>query len=113
MPLLNALARARLARASPASTFTSASLCSSPTPSTLARALATVASSPTPVSPASPSFHIPVIDFSKFRAAATPAEKQATAAEIVGALRGAGFMYLAGHGIPAGTVERAFAESRA
>ena len=97
MPLLTA----RLAHLARASTFsgayTSPSLC-------FARTLATISSSP--------SFHIPVIDFSKFRAAATPAEKKATADEIVGALKGAGFMYLAKHGIPEATVERAFAESR-
>ncbi|KAL1761578.1 hypothetical protein FB107DRAFT_269182 [Schizophyllum commune] len=101
MPLLTA----RLAHFARASTSTH-----SLNSSTLARTLATI--SPTPSSPTSPSFHIPVIDFSKFRAAATPAAKKATADEIVGALKGAGFMYLAKHGIPEATVERAFAESR-
>ncbi|KAL1660142.1 hypothetical protein GGF50DRAFT_130517 [Schizophyllum commune] len=103
MPLLTARL-AHFARASTSSgAYTFPSLC-------FARTLATI--SPTPSSPSSPSFHIPVIDFSKFRAAATPAEKKATADEIVGALKGAGFMYLAKHGIPEATVERAFAESR-
>ncbi|TRM68175.1 hypothetical protein BD626DRAFT_480999 [Schizophyllum amplum] len=70
----------------------------------LSRGLATIAPSS--------AFHIPVIDFSKFRTATTPAEKKATADEIVGAFKTAGFVYLAKHGISDAVVQRAFLESK-
>jgi hypothetical protein len=47
-------------------------------------------------------FRIPVIDFSKFRAAQTTEEKKETAKEIVSAFKTSGFMYVKNHGIPGG-----------
>ena len=47
-------------------------------------------------------FSIPVINFSKFRTASSPKEKQATANEIVTAFKTSGFIYLSDHGIPSG-----------
>ena len=46
------------------------------------------------------SFHIPVIDFTRFRQATVPSERKQTADEIVSAFKESGFIYLAGHGIP-------------
>ncbi|KAJ7597288.1 hypothetical protein C8J56DRAFT_919687 [Mycena floridula] len=57
------------------------------------------------------SFTIPVINFNKFRSAASPSEKKQTADEIVNAFKASGFIYLAGHGIPTSTVESAFSKS--
>jgi len=51
---------------------------------------------------------IPVIDFSKFRAARSAEEKKQTANEIVGAFKDSGFIYVSNHGIPAETVQMAF-----
>lgn len=48
------------------------------------------------------SFHIPVVNFARFKAAASPSEKKDTADEIVSAFRESGFVYLEGHGIPSG-----------
>lgn len=48
-------------------------------------------------------FRIPLIDFSRFRAATSQAEKKQTADEIVSAFKESGFIYLGNHGIPTGT----------
>jgi len=45
------------------------------------------------------SFSIPVVNFSKFRLASSPKEKQQTAGEIVSAFKKSGFIYLSNHGI--------------
>jgi hypothetical protein len=45
------------------------------------------------------SFSIPVVNFSKFRLASSPKEKQQTAEEIVSAFKKSGFIYLSNHGI--------------
>ena len=45
-------------------------------------------------------FHIPVIDFSRFREAHAKSEKKDTADRIVSAFKDSGFVYLSGHGIP-------------
>lgn len=77
-----------------------------PTPSlflTLRRRLATHANTP--------KFTIPVIDFSSFRKATSPAEKRATADRIVGAFKESGFIYLSGHGIPKSVIKGAFDHS--
>ncbi|QRW05089.1 hypothetical protein RhiLY_04088 [Ceratobasidium sp. AG-Ba] len=58
-----------------------------------------------------PAFRIPVIDFSKYRAAQSTSEKQATANEIVSAFEEVGFVYLSKHGIDAATVHNAFKQS--
>jgi hypothetical protein len=50
-------------------------------------------------------FSIPIIDFSKFRTAASPEEKKKTAGEIVSAFKSAGFVYLTNHGITLGERE--------
>lgn len=47
-------------------------------------------------------FRIPVIDFSKFRAAKSDIEKKNTANEIVSAFKDSGFIYVSNHGIPQG-----------
>jgi hypothetical protein len=47
-------------------------------------------------------FIIPVINFEKFRIATSDSEKKAVANEIVSAFKKSGFIYLRGHGIPAG-----------
>ncbi|KAG8731508.1 hypothetical protein FRC12_019697 [Ceratobasidium sp. 428] len=70
---------------------------------TWSRGLATVTNDPT--------FRIPVIDFSKYRAAQSASEKQATANEIVSAFENVGFVYLSRHGIDAATVDNAFKQS--
>jgi hypothetical protein len=49
------------------------------------------------------SFHIPVVDFGKFRTANSWTEKKNTADEIVSAFKESGFVYLEGHGIPPST----------
>jgi len=49
---------------------------------------------------------IPVINFAKFRVANSEAERQETAAGIVSAFKESGFVYLEGHGIPAGMSKR-------
>ncbi|RDB19906.1 hypothetical protein Hypma_012757 [Hypsizygus marmoreus] len=56
-------------------------------------------------------FRIPVIDFSKFREATVFDERKRTADEIVTAFKESGFVYLAGHGIPAATIRNTFAKS--
>lgn len=53
---------------------------------------------------AASSTRIPVIDFSKFRAARSPEERKATADEIVGAFKDSGFVYVSNHGIPERTL---------
>lgn len=50
-------------------------------------------------------FSIPIIDFSKFRSAASREEKEKTAGEIVSAFKSAGFVYLTNHGITSGEKE--------
>ncbi|KAL0949291.1 hypothetical protein HGRIS_009369 [Hohenbuehelia grisea] len=69
-----------------------------------ARGLATIANE-------GQAFSIPVINFSKFRNAATPTEKRRTADEIVTAFKRSGFIYLDGHGIDSETIKGAFAKS--
>ncbi|KAL0573114.1 hypothetical protein V5O48_008836 [Marasmius crinis-equi] len=56
-------------------------------------------------------FRIPVIDFTKYRKASSSKEKQETANEIVDAFKESGFIYVAGHGIPAETVSNVFQKS--
>ncbi|KAF8165484.1 Clavaminate synthase-like protein [Crassisporium funariophilum] len=56
-------------------------------------------------------FSIPVINFSKFKAASSQNEKQKIATEIVSAFKTSGFIYLSHHGIPQATVQNAFKES--
>ncbi|KAJ6490317.1 hypothetical protein C8R47DRAFT_465317 [Mycena vitilis] len=56
------------------------------------------------------SFRIPLIDFSKFQTGSA-GEKKSTATEVVSAFKESGFIYLAGHGIPAPTIENAFTKS--
>lgn len=53
-------------------------------------------------------FHIPVIDFSKFQSASSLAEKQQTADEIVNGFREVGFIYLDRHGISDDVVKHTF-----
>ncbi|KAJ8515346.1 hypothetical protein ONZ45_g7234 [Pleurotus djamor] len=67
--------------------------------------------SPTTVANSGEGFHIPVIDFAKFRAAKSHSEKKATAVEIVTAFKESGFIYLAGHGIPSETIQYVFGKS--
>ncbi|KAF8897759.1 hypothetical protein BD779DRAFT_1608274 [Infundibulicybe gibba] len=57
------------------------------------------------------SFHIPVIDFARFRTARSSSEKKQTANEIVSAFKESGFIYLGGHGIPGSVVNEAFQKS--
>lgn len=57
------------------------------------------------------SFHIPVIDFSKFREARVQSEKKHTAYDIVSAFKECGFVYLSGHGIPSDTIQMTFEKS--
>ncbi|KAF5322190.1 hypothetical protein D9619_000471 [Psilocybe cf. subviscida] len=56
-------------------------------------------------------FSIPIIDFSKFRTAASREEKEKTAGEIVSAFKSAGFVYLTNHGITSDEIRNAFAKS--
>ncbi|EJF62419.1 Clavaminate synthase-like protein [Dichomitus squalens LYAD-421 SS1] len=56
-------------------------------------------------------FRIPIIDFSKYRDAATAAEKERTAEEVVRGFTDVGFVYLSNHGIPQETVQQAFQKS--
>ncbi|KAI0775945.1 Clavaminate synthase-like protein [Trametes elegans] len=56
-------------------------------------------------------FRIPLIDFSKYRNAATAAEKEQTAQDIVRGFTEVGFIYLNNHGIPQETVQDAFQKS--
>ncbi|KAE9410018.1 Clavaminate synthase-like protein [Gymnopus androsaceus JB14] len=56
-------------------------------------------------------FRIPVIDFSKFRAAKSDAEKKDTANEIVSAFKNSGFIYISNHGLPQETVSKVFQKS--
>jgi len=56
-------------------------------------------------------FRIPLIDFSRFRAATSQAEKRRTAEEIVNGFKEVGFIYLDKHGIPDSTVKHAFQKS--
>jgi hypothetical protein len=49
-------------------------------------------------------FHIPVVDFSKFRDATALSEKKATAQSVVAAFKESGFVYLSGHGLPSSTL---------
>ncbi|TFK24074.1 Clavaminate synthase-like protein [Coprinopsis marcescibilis] len=57
-------------------------------------------------------FKIPVIDFSRFRAATSTTEKQDTANEIVSAFKESGFVYLSNHGIPTETIRNTFHKSK-
>ncbi|KAF9076958.1 Clavaminate synthase-like protein [Rhodocollybia butyracea] len=56
-------------------------------------------------------FRIPVINFSKFRAAKSDTEKKETADEIVSAFKNSGFIYVSDHGIPTDTVSNVFRKS--
>ncbi|KAF8591483.1 Clavaminate synthase-like protein [Ramaria rubella] len=56
-------------------------------------------------------FHIPVVDFSRFRNARSTAEKENTANEVVGAFKEVGFVYLKHHGIPDIIIKQAFQQS--
>ncbi|KAI5120937.1 hypothetical protein M0805_002917 [Coniferiporia weirii] len=56
-------------------------------------------------------FRIPVIDFARYRKAASSTERQATADEIVGAFKEAGFIYLSNHGIPEPVVKNVYEKS--
>jgi isopenicillin N synthase-like dioxygenase len=56
-------------------------------------------------------FRIPVIDFAKFRAAKSDAEKKDTAKEIVGAFKDSGFIYVSNHGISEDKVSNVFQKS--
>ena len=56
----------------------------------------------------SSAFHIPVVDFSRYRFTTSPAQKHDTAKEIVAAFKDIGFVYLSGHGIPETTIEGVF-----
>ncbi|KAJ4479312.1 hypothetical protein J3R30DRAFT_2744888 [Lentinula aciculospora] len=56
-------------------------------------------------------FRIPVINFSKFRAAQSDAEKKETAKEVVSAFKHSGFIYVSNHGIPENTVSAVFRKS--
>jgi len=58
-------------------------------------------------------FRIPLIDFSKFREAASPAEKRQAADNVVQAFKDVGFVYLTGHGIPETTISTVFQKVRA
>jgi len=53
-------------------------------------------------------FHIPVIDFSKFRSASN---KKAASYEVVDAFKNVGFLYLANHGIQPAIIQNAFQKS--
>ncbi|KZT74403.1 Clavaminate synthase-like protein [Daedalea quercina L-15889] len=56
-------------------------------------------------------FRIPLIDFSKYRAATSVSEKRRTADEIVSGFREVGFIYLDKHGISDSTVKQTFQKS--
>ncbi|KAF8517875.1 hypothetical protein JB92DRAFT_2904814 [Gautieria morchelliformis] len=56
-------------------------------------------------------FHIPIVDFGSFRHGKSPAEKERTAKEIVGAFQEVGFVYLKNHGVSATIVKDAFQKS--
>lgn len=56
-------------------------------------------------------FSIPLIDFSKFRTAASQAEKRRTADDIVRGFKEVGFIYLNKHGISDDTVQHTFKKS--
>lgn len=57
-------------------------------------------------------FRIPLIDFSKYRAAASLSEKRRTADEIVSGFKEVGFIYLDNHGIPESTIRHTFQKVR-
>ena len=57
-------------------------------------------------------FRIPLIDFSKYRAATSLSEKRRTADEIVSGFKEVGFIYLDKHGIPESTVKHTFQKVR-
>ncbi|KAG6378643.1 hypothetical protein JVT61DRAFT_12913 [Boletus reticuloceps] len=50
-------------------------------------------------------FHIPIIDFSAFRANTALSEKRRVADDIVNGFKEAGFVYLSGHGIPGDVID--------
>ncbi|KAJ7241894.1 hypothetical protein B0H12DRAFT_1132914 [Mycena haematopus] len=56
------------------------------------------------------SFRIPIIDFQEYQEGSSK-EKKAAATKIVSAFKESGFIYLSNHGIPAATIENAFAKS--
>ncbi|KAI0921879.1 hypothetical protein AcW1_004263 [Taiwanofungus camphoratus] len=56
-------------------------------------------------------FRIPLIDFSKFRAATSLSEKRHTADEVVNGFKEVGFIYLNKHGIPDSVVKHVFSKS--
>ncbi|KZT43064.1 Clavaminate synthase-like protein [Sistotremastrum suecicum HHB10207 ss-3] len=56
-------------------------------------------------------FHIPVVDFSKFRRARDKAEKKRSADEVVTAFKEVGFVYLKDHGISDEVVQNTFIKS--
>jgi len=56
---------------------------------------------------------IPLIDFSKFRKAASPAEKRQVSDELVQGFKDVGFIYLKNHGIPESDIANVFQKVRA
>jgi len=56
------------------------------------------------------SFSIPIVDFSRFREAAS-IERKRVSTEIVSAFKESGFVYLSGHGIPPATIQKTFEKS--
>ncbi|KZO93184.1 Clavaminate synthase-like protein [Calocera viscosa TUFC12733] len=56
------------------------------------------------------SFRIPLVDFSRYRNAASHSEKQQTADDIVNAFREVGFVYLMNHGVTDGMLENVFGQ---
>ncbi|MBV8971230.1 MAG: isopenicillin N synthase family oxygenase [Sphingomonadaceae bacterium] len=55
---------------------------------------------------------LPVVDIAAWRGG-DPAARRAVAAKVFAACRDVGFLYIAGHGIPAATIDSAFAAARA
>ncbi|KAF8138387.1 hypothetical protein EV363DRAFT_1427310 [Boletus edulis] len=58
-------------------------------------------------------FHIPIIDFSAFRANTALSEKRRVADDIVNGFKEAGFVYLSGHGIPGDVIDNVHKKSAA
>lgn len=59
-----------------------------------------------------PDFRIPVIDFSHYQRSSSSGQKQETAGAIVGAFKGAGFVYLSNHGIPEPVIKNVYSKVR-
>lgn len=53
--------------------------------------------------------NLPIIDFSAWISGGTPSERSAVAKELVKACHETGFVYISNHGVPAQTLEEAFA----